>query len=294
MLNSRLISRNIIQSKKIFLLPMPSISLSTLYTVYLFDLDGTLYLGDRLLPTVRETVLELMRLGQQLIFLTNDATHPRAHFARKLSRLGLPVAAEEIINSSYVMLAYLQQRLPGERLFVIGEPSLRHELRQAGFYLCDRPDHVAAVVVSTDFHFNYRKLKAAFDAIRSGALFVATNADRTYPLGDGGEEPDTGATIAAIETCTGHPLDVMVGKPSIYMAQIALRLAGVSPEHCLLVGDNLETDIRMGREAGMRTALVLTGVSHAEHLPASDIQPDYVIRQLADLLPQGGQDGATR
>lgn len=272
---------------------MPPAPVTSLFEAYLIDLDGTLYLGENLLPTARETILELRRLGCRLIFLTNDATHPRAHFARKLTRLGIPAVKEEVINSSYAILDYLRQRLPRGGLFVIGEPSLQRELRSAGFLLCDEPGLVSAVIVSTDFHFNYRKLKIAFDAIRSGALFVATNADRTYPLGNGGEEPDTGATVAAIETCTAHPLDVMVGKPSLYMAQIALRLAGVSPEHCLLVGDNLETDIRMGQQAGMRTALVLTGVSHVEHLPASDIQPDYVIRQLADLLPQGGQDGVT-
>jgi arabinose operon protein AraL len=263
-------------------LPLPP---STLYAAYLMDLDGTVYLGDELLPTAGETILELRRLGRRFVFLTNDACHPRAHFARKLTRLGLPTSAEEVINSSYVMLAFLQGRLPGGRLFVIGEPSLRRQLRQAGFHLCDGPDHVTAVVASTDFHFNYRKLKIAFDAIRAGAIFLATNADRTYPLAPGIEEPDTGATIAAIEACTGHPLDKVVGKPSTFMVQVAVKLLDLPLEKCLLVGDNLETDIRMGRDAGLKTALALTGISRVEQLDGSHVQPDYVISQLSDLLP---------
>jgi HAD superfamily hydrolase (TIGR01450 family) len=199
--------------------------------------------------------------------------------------MGFPIHKHQVINSSHVMIDYLQEHFPGGRLFVIGEPSLRRQLRRAGFQLCNGADQVEAVVASTDFHFNYRKLKAAYDAILSGAVFLATNADTTYPLADGVEEPDTGATIAALEACTRHPLDVMVGKPSTYMAEAALRLLGLPPQDCLLVGDNLETDIRMGRDAGVRTALALTGVSREAQLAGSLVRPDYLIKRLSDLLP---------
>jgi arabinose operon protein AraL len=266
-------------------LPNPPLPPHSLYEAYLLDFDGTLYFRDEWLPGALDTLLELNRLGKRLVFLTNDATHPRAYFARKLTHMGFPIHTHQVINSSYVMITYLQERFPGERLFVIGEPSLRRELRKAGFQLCNESDHVVAVVASSDFHFNYRKLKAAFNAIRNGALFLATNADTTYPLADGVEEPDTGATIAALEACTRHPLDVMVGKPSTYMAQAALQLLGLPAEKCLLVGDNLETDIRMGRAAGISTALVLTGITREAQLAGAQIQPDYTLKNMSDLLP---------
>ena len=124
-----------------------------------------------------------------------------------------------------------------------------------------------------------------FQALRRGARFLATNADTTYPLADGVEEPDTGATIAALEACTRHRLDVMVGKPSTYMAQAALQLLSLPAEDCLLVGDNLETDIRMGRAAGIPTALALTGITREAHLSGAQIQPDFTLENLTELLP---------
>jgi arabinose operon protein AraL len=259
--------------------------LTTLYDAYLMDLDGTVYLGDRLLPTARETILKLRQMHRRVIFLTNEASQTRQHFANKLEGLGLPTHSADIINPTTALIGYLHQHYPSGRLFVIGEPALCNELQQAGFYLYDAPDQVEVVIASNDHHFDYRKLKIAFDSIRAGATFLATNADRTIPIPGGSEEPDTAPIIAAIEACTNHPLDVMIGKPSTFMAEVALKLADAPAQRCILVGDNLETDIQMGENAGMKTALVLTGVASGGNITPSQIQPDYIIRQLADLLP---------
>ncbi len=254
------------------------------YVAYFIDLDGTVYLGKRPLPNVQQTLQTLRRLGKQLLFLTNDASQRRKRIAAKLLGMGISVTADEIINSSYVAIHYLRKHHPRTPLFIIGEGDLPGELVEAGFSLCNDPSQIGAVLVSTDHRFNYRKLKIAFDAIRRGAVFLATNADRTYPGHNGEEMPDAGAIIAALEACTAHRLDVLLGKPAAWMAEIALETVGLPPEQCLLIGDNPETDIRMGKQAMIPTALVRSGVGGKALAQNPTDTADYLLDQLSDLL----------
>ncbi len=254
------------------------------YDAYVFDLDGTVYLGETLLPTAGETITHLRRLSKRTVFLSNNPTRTRAEYAAKLTRLGLTTPDEDVINSSYVMVDFLRRRLPQARLFVVGEASLRDELARAGFALTEDATQVDVVVASFDRTFDYHKLQVAFDAIRLGARFLATNADRYCPV-PGGGQPDAAAMIAAIEACTATRVEAVVGKPSAYMAEAVLGVLGVAPEQCLMVGDRVETDVLMGLNAGMAGALTLTGATDEAALAASDIQPTYVLRRLADLLP---------
>ena len=170
----------------------------TLYDAYIFDLDGTIYLGNVLLPTAGETITKLRQLGKRTVFLSNNPTRTRQEYAQKLTRLGLPTPDSDVINSSYVMVDFLQRRMPGANLFVVGEQSLCDELTAVGFTLTEEASQVDAVIASFDRTFVYRKLQIAFDAIRHGARFFATNADRYCPV-PGGGEPDAAAIIAAIE-----------------------------------------------------------------------------------------------
>jgi NagD protein len=257
---------------------------TTLYDAYIFDLDGTVYLGDALLPTAGETITKLRDLGKRTVFLSNNPTHSRRDYVAKMTRLGLPTPAEDIINSSVVMVDFLRHHLPNGRLFVVGEEPLQAELRAAGFELTDDVDQIDAVIASFDRTFVYRKLQIAFDAIRAGARFFATNADRYCPV-PGGGEPDAAAIIAAIEACTNTKIEAVVGKPSNYMAKAILGLLDLPPHCCVMTGDRLETDVQMGLQAGMGAALTLTGATSEADLAASPIQPTYVIRQLSDLLP---------
>lgn len=255
-----------------------------LYDGYIFDLDGTTFLGDALLPTVVETITALRAAGRRTVFLSNNPTHTRADYAAKLVRLGLQVAPEEIIHSSLVMADFLCRRMPGARLFVIGEGPLCAELAAAGFELTEDTRRIDAVIASFDRTFTYRKLQIAFDAIRAGARFFATNADRFCPV-PGGGEPDAAAIIAAIEACTGVQVEAVVGKPSKYTSEAILNLLALPAERCLMTGDRLETDVAMGLNAGMDAALVLTGATPASALATSPIRPTYVLERLADLLP---------
>lgn len=255
-----------------------------LYEAYIFDLDGTIYLGDGLLPTVQETLHQLRAAGRRVVFLSNNPTRPRSDYAAKLNRLGVPTPVEDVINSSAVMVDFLQRRMPGARLFVVGEQSLLDELTAAGFALSREAGAIEAVIASFDRTFTYEKLQIAFDAIRAGARFFATNADRFCPV-PGGGEPDAAAMIAAIEACTGTPVEAVVGKPSRFMSEAILARLGIPASRCLITGDRLETDVQMGLNAGMDAALALTGATPAAAAAASDIRPTYVIERLAELLP---------
>jgi HAD superfamily hydrolase (TIGR01450 family) len=256
-----------------------------LYDAYIFDLDGTVYLGDALLPTAGETIRRLRAAGRRTVFLSNNPTHSQAAYVAKLARLGLPTPEADIVTSTIVMVDFLKERLPGARLFVVGEEPLMQALQAAGFALVDDARRTDAVIASFDRTFAYRKLQVAFDAIRGGARFFATNPDRYCPV-PGGGEPDCAAIIAAIEACTGTACEAVVGKPSRHTIEAVLRLVGLPARACLMVGDRLETDIAMGREAGMDTALALTGATSAAMLAAAPIKPTYTLARLEELLPR--------
>ncbi len=257
-----------------------------LYAAYIFDLDGTVYLGDALLPNAHRAITILRATGKRTVFLSNNPTHTRFEYARKLTRLGLPTPPEDIINSSVVMVDFLQHVMPRARLFVCGEQPLLNDLGDGGFSFSDNPSEIDAVIASFDRTFVYSKLQIAFDAIRAGARLFATNADRYCPV-PGGGQPDAAAIIAAIEACTNTHCEAMVGKPSIHMTNAILNLLQLPPEHCLMTGDRLETDVQMGLNAGMSAALTLTGATTLQDARASSIKPHFILNDLGDLLPKG-------
>ncbi len=261
-------------------MPLPT----RFYDAYIFDLDGTIYLGDALLPTSRETLIRLRELGRRIIFLSNNPTHTGHEYANKLTRLGVPTPPGDIINSTLVLVDFLRKRMPGARLFVVGEGPLQAELSASGFFLTKDARQVDAVIASFDRTFDYNKLQIAFDSIRNGARFYATNSDRFCPA-PGGGQPDAASVIAAIEACTNHPVEAVVGKPSRYMLEAALGLLDLPVTHCLVTGDRLETDIIMGNLSGMDSALALTGATDNASLEASSIQPTYVLNNLSGLIP---------
>jgi len=228
------------------------------FSGYIFDLDGTIYRGEKLTPGARETIEKLKSLSKKIVYLSNKPLQTRQEYAAKLTRLGIPTEPKEVINSSLVMARWLSREAPGATIYVIGEPPLIEEMVQAGFRLSETAGKIQYVIVSFDRTFDYQKLNIALQAIKKGAHFVATNPDRTCPV-EGGEIPDCAAMIGAVEEATGKKVENIVGKPSDLMIRVALEAMELRPQDCLLVGDRLETDIVMGKKAGMATALVLTG-----------------------------------
>ncbi|GAB4428711.1 MAG: HAD-IIA family hydrolase [Chloroflexi bacterium OHK40] len=253
------------------------------YDGYIFDLDGTIYLGEILLPGAAELLATLRSEGRRVAFLSNNPTKTREQYVAKLRGLGLVAELGEVVNSSYVMVQWLLEHAPGATLFVCGEAPLIGELEAAGFRFSERAGEIEIVVASFDRTFVYHKLQVAFDAIRAGARLVATNPDRFCPV-PGGGEPDAAAIIAAIEACTNTRCEVNVGKPSPIMARTVSAMLQLPSERCLMVGDRLMTDIAMGAGAGMATALVLTGDSRRADLATAPARPTYVIEGLLELL----------
>jgi NagD protein len=253
------------------------------YRGFIFDLDGTVYLGERLLPGAKAAIAALRDAGRALCFLSNKPIASRADYAAKLTRLGVPADEDEVVNSSAVLARWLSREMPGARCFVIGEPPLVAELAQAGLRPVDGPA-VDVVVVAFDRTFDYRKLDVALQAVkRHGARLVGTNPDRTCPVEDG-EIPDAAGMIAAVEAVTGRRVEPIVGKPSPIMLAVALERLGLPAGDCAVVGDRLETDIAMGKAAGLGTILVLTGITAAGDPAIARWQPDHVLNCLDDML----------
>lgn len=259
-----------------------------------FDLDGTLYLGEHALPGAVEVCRALERQGMRVVFVSNKPLEDRLAYAMKLNRLGIAAAPDQVITAAAVLGAHLAATAPDLCCFVIGEDTLKRELQAYGLRLADErpgqderevldPTGIEAVIVAFDRTLSYRKLNLAYQALVRGARFYATNIDRACPM-PGGSIPDAGMTIAALEAGTGRRVELSAGKPSPLILQAALDRLGLSAPECLMVGDRLETDIRMGREAGMATALVLTGVTRREDLRGHPAPPDLVLESLFDLV----------
>jgi arabinose operon protein AraL len=250
---------------------------------WLFDLDGTVYLGEILIPGAAETIAALRADGRRVAFLSNKPLSTRAGYAGKLTRLGIPTTADEVVNSSIVLARHLRRLDPGAPVFVIGEAPLIGELRDHGFEVRDDAD-VRWVVIAFDRTFDYAKLNTALQAVRRhGARLIATNPDRTCPV-EGGEIPDCAGMIAAVEAVTSKRVEAVVGKPSPIILEVALEGLGVSAPECVIVGDRLETDIVMGKSLGLTTVLVLTGVTRRDDPHIGDVAPDLVVSSIRALL----------
>ncbi len=250
---------------------------------WLFDLDGTIYRGEVLIPGASETVAALRADGRRVAFLSNKPLQTRADYAAKLTRLGVPAAPDDVINSSLVLARHLAALDPAAPVFVIGEPPLIAELRAHGFEV--RWDHrVRWVVIAFDRTFDYAKLDTALQAVRrSGARLIATNPDRTCPTEDG-EIPDCAGMTAAVEAVTGAKVEVVVGKPSPIILEVALATLGVPARDAVIVGDRIETDIVMGKRLGLGTVLVLSGITVAGDPRIAELSPDLVIGSVRELL----------
>jgi len=226
------------------------------YAGYVFDLDGTLFRGDTVIPGAPETVAELRRRGAKIYFLTNNSSQTRDAYMAKLAHMGFEPQPEEIMSTAIGAAAYLTSE--GLRsAYVVGEPGLVSTLRDAGIEITD--DRPEATVVGICKSFDYAMLNAAMQAIRGGSRFVATNRDSTYPLEGGKFIPGSGSIVAAVATAAGTE-PMVIGKPNPFLLQEILRTSRLQESDVLVVGDRLDTDIECGIRAGCPTWLVLTGV----------------------------------
>jgi 4-nitrophenyl phosphatase len=255
---------------------------NTAYKAVLADLDGTINRGDVLIDGAADVYRRWSAKGVPWLFLSNNAMVLAEDLAKKITELGLSVAEHQVLNSAFALIHALRQAPASLRVMVIGESRLVEGIQQAGAVIETDPLGTDVVVTALDRHFTYGKLTRAHIALQNGAQFWATNLDPTFPVVHG-FRPGAGAIAAAVEAVAGRPPDRVFGKPSPDMAWIATERLGLAADACLVVGDRMETDILFARNAGMGSALVLTGATSRLDLARYDYQPDYVLESVANV-----------
>lgn len=259
-------------------------SLSRLSSVRAFalDLDGTTWLGDRLLPGARELKGLLDARGIPTVFVTNNSSRGRDDYVERLNALGLPTRPREVLTSGEATIAFLRRHRPSARVFLVGTPSLVREFRDGGIGLAEDPREADTVVLGFDIGLTYGKMRDLCDLVRRGAFFVATHPDVNCPVPDG-YLPDVGSFLALVEASTGRRPDEVIGKPGPRMIEALSGRLGQPPDRIAFVGDRLYTDVRMARTAGMLAVLVLSGETRDDSLAETNAPPDLVFRDLEEL-----------
>jgi HAD superfamily hydrolase (TIGR01457 family) len=247
-------------------------------------MDGTFYLGEKLLDGALRFIDVLRGQGRDFLFLTNNSSKDSQEYAEKITRLGLPISRERVLTSGEATAMHLQHQKPGARAYVVGTPALEDEFRDHGFLL--RRDEPDFVVLGFDTTLTYDKLWKLCSLIRAGLPYIATHPDLNCPTEDG-FMPDIGAAIAFVKASTGREPDLIVGKPNPLFIEIAAERVGVPVSETCMIGDRLYTDIALGRTAGIPTILVLSGETQPRDLARSPYQPSYTFENLgavADAL----------
>jgi 4-nitrophenyl phosphatase len=262
-----------------------------LFDAYVFDMDGTIYLGDHLLPGVARLINELRRREIPVRFLSNNPTKDPEQYAEKLAKLGLPTELDDIANTVVTTTAWLKAHHPDAVVFPISEEPLKRALAKAGIRMSEDPAEIDIVIASYDRGFDYRKLQIAFDAIwfHKRAFLIQTNPDRFCPFPGGRGEPDCASITAAIEACTGTSSRRSLGKPDPIMLQTVMAtLPNAEVERSVMVGDRLQTDIKMALDTDMVSAVVLTGEATADDVAAlpPHLAPKLVLDRIDRLIPQ--------
>jgi HAD superfamily hydrolase (TIGR01450 family) len=268
-----------------------------LFGGYALDLDGTVYLGDELLPGAARAVAGIRAADAGVVFLTNNPLRSPAAYARRLTALGIAAEEAEVVTPLGVLTSYLAARHAGAPVLTVAETLLDETLTATGIEVTTDPARARVVVVSFDRGFSYAKLLRAYRAVRHfGAAIVATNPDPFCPTPDGGL-PDCAAMLAAVEACTGARAEAVLGKPGEHMAAELLRRLAVPAGEVAVVGDRILTDVALSHALGMTSVLVLSGATSAGELASSPLHPDYVIAGIGQLLPgqpDGPTDGSSR
>lgn len=251
------------------------------FSAAIVDLDGTIYRGGDPLPDVARTIERFRDAGLDVLFLSNNPTKTRAAYVDRLARMDIPARESEILSAGTVTTAYLRDEHGDDAIFPIASPGLRDQLETGGLDLVDDPAAADAVVASWKRDFDYDDMCDAIVALDDDTPFVGSDPDVLIPTGDGESVPGSGAIIGSVSVVAKRDPDVVLGKPAARTTEMALDRLGVPAEECLLVGDNLETDIAMGEAAGMTTVLVLTGASTRADIADADATPDHVLDSLA-------------
>ena len=251
--------------------------------LFLFDMDGTLYLGSRLYDFTIELLDTIKKQGNRYIFVTNNSSKSVSAYIEKLQNMGISATEEDFFTSSQATAWYLKREHPGKRLYVCGTQSLKDELLRQGFELTENIDETQCIVMGFDTELTFKKLEDVSKMLCTRDLpYIATNPDYVCPT-EFGSVPDCGSVCDMLYNVSGKR-PVVVGKPQPLMAQLAMEKWGYTPEQTVVVGDRIYTDIKSGLNAGCWTILVMSGETTYEILEKSGDKPHMVMESAAEIL----------
>ncbi len=252
--------------------------------LYLFDMDGTLYLGNRLYDFTLELLETLKNTGRRYLFMTNNSSKSVEDYILKLQKLGIKATREDFITSSQATAYYLKKQFPNHRLYVCGTRSLKKELEMEGFTVTENLDEVGCIVMGFDTELTFQKLEDVSRLLltRENIPYIATNPDYVCPT-EFGSVPDCGSVCDMIFNATGKR-PVVIGKPSPLMPELAMAEHGYTQEETAVVGDRIYTDVKSGLNAGITGILVLSGETTREILAASEDKPHLVLEDASEII----------
>lgn len=252
--------------------------------LYLFDMDGTLYLGDRLYDFTIELLETLKATGRKYLFMTNNSSKSVEDYIKKLGKLGIPAVREDFITSSQATAYYLRQHHWGKKLYVCGTRSLKRELELEGFTVTESVEETECIVMGFDTELTFQKLHDVSYLLltREDIPYIATNPDYVCPT-EFGSVPDCGSVCDMIYNAT-KKRPVVIGKPSPLMPLLAMEQHGFAKEETAVVGDRIYTDVKSGLNAGITGILVMSGETTPEILAASEDKPHLVLKDAGEIL----------
>ena len=251
--------------------------------LFLFDMDGTLYLGDELFDFTIPLLRRIRETGGRYLFMTNNSSKSVEDYIRKLQKMGIDADREDFITSAQATAWYLLRHHADKPLYVCGTASFKEELRLAGLTVTEDADRAECIVMGFDTELTFQKLWDISRLLLTRDIpYIATNPDYVCPT-EFGSVPDCGSVCDMIYNATKkRPL--VIGKPEALMPKLAMERLGISPEEACCVGDRIYTDIRSGLNAGITTLLVLSGETTREILEASDVKPHFVLTDAGEIL----------
>lgn len=251
--------------------------------LFLFDMDGTLYLGNQLYPFTKELLKTIKESGRRYLFMTNNSARSVVDYIAKLERLGIAAEHDDFITSSQATIWYLKRYHAEAVLYVCGTESLKRELREAGFAVTENTEEVTCIVVGNDTELTFKKLDDISRMLCTRELpFIATNPDWVCPT-EYGSVPDCGSLCEMLFRATGKR-PIFIGKPEALMPELAMERTGYGKAETAVVGDRIYTDIKSGLNAGTVTVLVMSGETTEKILEASDDKPDMVLQDAGEIL----------
>ena len=252
--------------------------------LFLFDMDGTLYIGDRLFSFTKELLGTIRDTGGRYLFVTNNSAKSVKDYVLKLQKLGIDATEDDFMTSSQATAFYLTKYHRGDKLYVCGTESLKDELRREGFTVTEDIDDTDCIVMGNDTELTFKKLYDISKLLltRENIPYIATNPDYVCPT-EFGSVPDCGSVCDMLYNVSKRR-PVVIGKPEALMAKLAMEKTGYSPAETVVIGDRIYTDIKSGINAGCATILVMSGETTPEILEESPDKPDFVMADAGELL----------